>query len=716
MTTENDNIIDPLANLNDKQKLAVQSTEGRVRIIAGAGSGKTRVLAHRFAYLVNEIGVSPGNILCITFTNKAAQEMKVRIGRLVDRGSVNDFICTIHSFCVKFLRREIYRIGYPKSFSVIDEEDAKILAKTAMNEFGIDRRKTTAERFLTQVAAFKGYDPDAYINRLILPNSSPEATDAVARFIKLQLKEYALDYDDLLYFTLYILEHFEDAREYWTDKLNYIMVDEVQDCSGDDWKLFTALSRRHGNLFIVGDPDQAIYEWRGGSPRLFINFHADTDIVLNQNYRSTPDILDVANAIVANNNNRIPKDLFTVKINESQAVWHHCTSEKEEAEAIAELIADEHKNGVPLSDFAVLYRASHLSRQIEQSLLKYKIPYTVWGGIRFFERKEIKDTLAYLRLVASDNDNLSFQRIINLPSRKFGPASLKKLKQIAEEQNIPLFSALCANIADKTFNRPQIRDFIALIEKARLMAEELPVSEITDWLLRTTGVTDMLRNDEQEDRLENLAELISSMREFERARAEENNDERNIYSYLQDVALYTNADYKSDSERVRLMTIHQSKGLEFNTVFIIGLTEGIFPSHRTIRERRQDGEEEERRLMYVAVTRAEHRLFLSDSEGFLNDNGALRYPSRFITEIPGHYLEIRGKVDPSLLEGTKNAVSRLNNELGETADAPIAVGTRVLHKIFGEGTIIAYDASSRTYKVQFASSTRNLLPHVLSPL
>ncbi|MBO4966046.1 MAG: ATP-binding domain-containing protein, partial [Muribaculaceae bacterium] len=200
------------------------------------------------------------------------------------------------------------------------------------------------------------------------------------------------------------------------------------------------------------------------------------------------------------------------------------------------------------------------------------------------------------------------------------------------------------------------------------MAEELPVSEITDWLLRTTGVTDMLRNDEQEDRLENLAELISSMREFERARAEENNDERNIYSYLQDVVLYTNADYKSDSERVRLMTIHQSKGLEFNTVFIIGLTEGIFPSHRTIRERRQDGEEEERRLMYVAVTRAEHRLFLSDSEGFLNDNGALRYPSRFITEIPGHYLEIRGKVDPSLLEGTKNAVSRLNNELDETAD------------------------------------------------
>ncbi|MBD5221485.1 MAG: UvrD-helicase domain-containing protein [Bacteroidales bacterium] len=718
MNAENKNqpLPSPLESLNERQIEAVEATEGRVRIVAGAGSGKTRVLAHRFAYLVNDIGISPGNILCLTFTNKAAQEMKQRISRLVDRGSVNDFICTIHSFCVKFLRREIYRIGYPKSFSIIDEEDAKSLAKVAMNEFGIDRKKTTAERFLKQVAGVKGWDPDAYIQNYLLPNNPGHTPDAVARFIRLQLKEFALDYDDLLYFTLYILGHFPDARKYWTEKLNYVMVDEVQDCSGDDWKLFSAISSHHDNLFVVGDPDQAIYEWRGGNPKIFINFRPDTDIILNQNYRSTPDILSIANAIISHNTNRIPKDLFTLRLETAPAVWSHHKSESEEADAIADMIASEMEGGANLSDYAILYRASHSSRRIEQALLKKKIPYSVWGGVRFFERKEIKDVLAYLRLVASDADNLAFTRIINLPSRKFGAASMKKLRELSETDGTPLYTTLCNYINDKTFNRAPVRDFITLIDNARLLAQTTPVSELTDYLLRQSGLTDLLRNDEQEERLENIAELVSSMREFERARDEDNDEEKTIYTYLQDVALYTNADYKSDSRRVRLMTIHQSKGLEFPTVFVIGLTEGIFPSHRTIRERRKDGEEEERRLMYVAVTRAEKRLFLSDAEGYMNDSGALKYPSRFIAEIPDQFLEIRGKVDPSLLQGTRNLVKMLDNELGSSAEAPMPKGTRVKHKVFGEGTIISYDASNKSYKVDFGASTRDLLPHVLTPL
>lgn len=246
--------------LNARQQQAVEASEGRVRVVAGAGSGKTRVLAHRYAFLVNDLGISAGNILCLTFTNKAAQEMKSRIARMVDRGSINDFICTIHSFCVKFLRREIYRIGYPKNFTVIDEEDAKQLARQAMEEFAIDRRKLTAERFLKQVAALKGNDINAYIQHHLLPASPPECPDAQVRYMRLQLKHYALDYDDLIYFTIYILNHFQDARDYWTDKLNYIMVDEVQDCSSDDWKLLNILASGHGNLFVVGDPDQAIYE------------------------------------------------------------------------------------------------------------------------------------------------------------------------------------------------------------------------------------------------------------------------------------------------------------------------------------------------------------------------------------------------------------------------------------------------------------------------
>lgn len=311
-----------------------------------------------------------------------------------------------------------------------------------MTDFGIDRKKTTAERFLKQVSAVKGWDPDAYINNNIIPNGKKSASDAVARFIQLQLKEFALDYDDLLYFTLYLLAHFKDARKYWTEKLNYVMVDEVQDCSGDDWKLFQAISSHYDNLFVVGDPDQAIYEWRGGNPKIFINFRPDSDIILNQNYRSTPDILAVANAIIANNKNRILKDLFTVRLTGSPVVWRHEKSQRDEAEKIASQIESEMNEGANLSDFAILYRASHSSRQIEQALLKYKIPYSVWGGVRFFERKEIKDTLAYLRVVASDSDEISFQRIINLPSRKFGTASLKKLKQLAEAEGLPLQDSL----------------------------------------------------------------------------------------------------------------------------------------------------------------------------------------------------------------------------------------------------------------------------------
>ncbi len=700
--------------LNENQQSAVEATEGRVRVVAGAGSGKTRVLAHRYAFLVNEIGVSPGNILCLTFTNKAAMEMKRRISTMVDRGSVNDFICTIHSFCAKFLRKEIYRIGYPRNFIIMDEEDGKALARQAMQEFGIDRRKTTAERFLTQVSAFKGYEPMLYIQRHLLPCSSPQTPDATVRYLKLQLKQFALDYDDLLFFTLYILEHFEDARKEWTEKLNYVMVDEVQDCSGDDWKLLHAITRHHGNLFVVGDPDQAIYEWRGANPKMFVDFKAATDIILNENYRSTPDILDVANSIIEHNRNRVKKDLFTWKMNERQAVHLHSKSEKEEAEFIAGRIEEGIKNeGMTYSQFAILYRSSFLSRNIEQALLKHHIPYTVWGGVRFFERKEIKDVVCYLRLIASDKDDTAFRRIVNLPARKFGEASMKALEKIAAEENISMMEALRANIDVKPFAKPSLLKFIRLIEEARLNASVMSVSELTDWVMTISGLSDLYRTDEEEERLENIAELINSMKEFEKGRIDDGDTD--LTSYLQEISLYTNTDRTLDSDKVRMMTIHQSKGLEFPEVFVVGLTEGIFPNHRSIRERRQDGEEEERRLMYVAVTRAERMLWLCESEGFLNENGALRYPSRFFSEVSEGLLRVEGQLDPSLLEGTKGLVKMLNEDLGQAAEAPMECGTKVRHKVFGEGVIESYDATSKSYKVRFGNTTRNLLPRVLAP-
>lgn len=698
-------------DLNKQQQKAVEATEGRVRVVAGAGSGKTRVIAHRYAFLVNEIGISPGNILCLTFTNKAAQEMKRRISTMVDRGSVNDFICTIHSFCAKFLRKEIYRIGYPKNFTIIDEEDAKQLAKQAMIEFDIDRKKTTAERFLKGVAALKGYEPTQYIQRHLLPNSSSFAPDATVRYLRLQLKNYCLDYDDLLYFTLYILNHFPDARKYWTEKLNYLMVDEVQDCTGDDWKLLHALTQYHGNLFIVGDPDQAIYEWRGANPKIFVDFKAKTDIILNENYRSTPDILDVANRIIENNKNRVPKDLFTVKLNERQPVHLHSKSEKEEAEFIANRISEGIKEGMTPNQFAILYRSSFLSRQVEQALLKKKIPYTVWGGVRFFERKEIKDVLSYLRLIANEDDDLSFRRIVNLPARKFGDTSMKTLQSMAEEEESSLLSTLRRHIFDKTFNKPGLHKFIELIDGARERIPLMRVSDLADWVMKESGLGDLYRNDEEEERLENIAELLNSMKEFESGRIDEG--DADLISYLQEISLFTNVDRTIDSEKVRLMTIHQSKGLEFPEVFIIGLTEGIFPNHRSIRERREDGEEEERRLMYVAVTRAEKMVWLCESEGYMHDSGALKYPSRFISEVPDWMLKLEGVMDPSLKDGTRMMVAMLREELGENAEKPLAKGTRVSHKIFGEGIIEAYDASSKSYKVKFGDTTRNLLLRVL---
>lgn len=697
--------------LNARQTQAVEASEGRVRVVAGAGSGKTRVLAYRYAFLVNELGISPGNILCLTFTNKAAQEMKRRISGMVDRGSVNDFICTIHSFCVKFLRREIYRIGYPKSFTVIDEEDAKQLAKQAMEEFGVDRRKLTAERFLTQVAALKGYDIDAYIQRHLLPASPAECPDMLVRYMRLQLKHYALDYDDLIYFTIYILNHFPDAREYWTDKLNYIMVDEVQDCSADDWKLLGILAERHGNLFVVGDPDQAIYEWRGANPSIFVRFKAATDIILNENYRSTPDILEIANSIIANNRNRVPKELYTMRLNERRAVYRHARSEREEADFVADTIEEGIKQGDSPRDFAVLYRSTFMSRGIEQQLLKRKIPYSVWGGVRFFERKEIKDVICYLRLVASDADDMAFARIVNLPARKFGATSMARLRALAEQSGQPLMTTLRQAVDTPAFNRPQTRAFIELIDNVRRLAPSMPVSELTDRILNDSRLADHYRMDEREDRLENIAELIGSMREFELSR---DDDDRALDAYLQEIALYTNADSAPDKDKVKLMTIHQSKGLEFPTVFVTGLTEGAFPNHRSIRERRQDGEEEERRLMYVAVTRAESMLYLSESEGYLNDNGALKYPSRFISEIPEVLLTVEGNPDPQLFEGTRRMVSMLNSELMTGDDTPMPPGTAVEHRVFGRGTVVSYDPAARSYRVKFDKSERDLVARVLT--
>lgn len=714
--------------LNTKQQIAVETTEGRVKVVAGAGSGKTLVLVHRYAFLVNELGIDPNNILCMTFTNKAASEMKTRIGRLTDSANVNDFVCTIHGFCVKFLRSEIFRIGFPKGFSVIDETDATVLAKQVMEEYQLDRTKMTAKQFLANVASVKEHKE--YVGELMVPQLlggdksmqqlASDKTELAANgyeqpflaFINRQLKSFALDFSDLINFTLYILKHYGEARTTWQDRLNYIMVDEAQDCNDCDWTIVDILSRKYNNLFIVGDPDQCIYEWRGARPKAFVDFYADSEIILNENYRSTPNILDVANSIISHNRVRIKKDLFT-EHDEGRIVLHyHGRSDEDEAEWTARQISNMLKEGAQPDDFAILYRAAYLSRPIEQALMREKIKYTMWGGTRFFERKEIKDAIAYLKLLAT-GDDLSFLRIINYPSRKFGKASLQKLQTIADEHNQSLLTALRMNITTKDFNKAPLRDFLHLLDDADLFRLTHSISDLFDYMLNNSGLIDELRADEDEERLENVMELASAIEFYETEHKDD--EDLSLEKYLQDIALYTNADYRKDGAAVKLMTVHQSKGLEFPYVFVSGLTEGIFPNHRAIRERRKTAEEEERRLMYVAVTRAERALFLTESEGFCNAIKGAKYPSRFLTEIGDGLVEVEGDMDPMLLELTKDMVRRLSDETEPKPTVGFAVGDRVTHRVFGVGTIVEAFPERDAYKVEFEKGERNLVGRVLCP-
>ncbi len=706
---------DIFEGLNSRQKEAVTSTEGRIRVVAGAGTGKTKALTHRYAYIVNVLGIDPANILCLTFTNKAAAEMRSRIAGMVHSGDYNDFVCTIHGFCVKFLRKEIYRLGFPKSFTVLDEEDCKAIAKEAMDEMGLKRTEKTVKMFLEEIGASKALQ--GYIGTYMLPGAkvsdNQRKTSKMAAYVSRQMKNYALDFDDLLNLTRYILDRFPEALAWWQEALNYIMVDEAQDCNTDDWDLIERLAGGHRNLFIVGDPDQAIYEWRGARPDLFVNFGSDKDIILDENYRSTPKILDVANCVISNNRNRIPKDLFTRKEEGKPVIHFHGKSETEETEWIISQIRTLRERGVKLNDIAILYRSTYLSRALEQALLNAKIDYTIWGGTRFFERREIKDALSYLRLINNQDDDISFRRIINVPSRKIGRKFMDSLEAAAERDGISLYSALQIHISE--FDKPGARAFIDVIEDGKQFALGGSISDLLNRVLEGSGLKKAIREDQDEERLENLDELLSSIKFYERSRSEE---EVTLSDYLQDIALYTNDDHRKEAPTLKMMTIHQAKGLEFPFVFITSLSEGIFPNLRTIREWKKNGEEEERRLMYVAITRAEKALFLTESEGYNLSTKMNKYPSRFLAEIKREMVVTEGVIPEELWRGTKNLIHVIDEETDphrpisfdddfeeERAayESPFHIGDTVLHPVFGEGVILSASKDYASFTIEFSS-------------
>ena len=714
---------DRLQELNARQAAAVTATEGRVRVIAGAGTGKTKALTYRYAYLVNVLGIDPANILCLTFTNKAAAEMRSRIARMVHSGDYNDFVCTIDGFCVKLLRRDIHRIGFPKTFTILDEDDSRAYARACMEELGIKRTEKTVKDFLAQVSAAKALDD--YITTYMLPGvkwTEGMLSSPVACYIHRQMKHYALDFDDLERVANYILDHFEDARTWWQEQLNYIMVDEAQDCNADNWQIVEKLAAGHGNLFVVGDPDQAIYEWRGARPERFTQFASSQDVVLDENYRSTPKILDVANSVISHNRNRIPKNLFTRSAEGKAVIHYHGKNETEEMEWVAAQVRLLLEGGAAPGDVAVLYRASYLSRALEQALLDAKIPYAIWGGTRFFERKEVKDALSYLRLVNDTGDDLSFERIVNVPSRKIGKKFLDGLKERAGREGLPLFAVLKACVAEGGAVRTGADDFVRMIEEACAAVPESTVSDLLNFLLERSGLKRALREDQDEERLENVDELLRSVRFYETSHGE---DDVRLSDYLQDIALYTNQDYRKDTPTVKLMTVHQAKGLEFPYVFVIGLSEGVFPSMRTIREYKKNGEEEERRLMYVAVTRAQRALFLTESEGYNVSTKMSKYPSRFLAEIRRDMFVTEGVMPESLWRGTENMRHVLDEERwGSRVEAsegdpfaseraayfsPFQAGDTVVHDIFGTGTVVGVNKEGSTFQVRFADgSTRHL--------
>ena len=697
---------DYIAGLNEAQQQAVTTTEGFVRVIAGAGSGKTRALTHRFAYLVEELGILPGNILCVTFTNKAANEMRSRIHQLTgdnDTGYINTF----HGFCVSVLQEDSHAVSYPKSFLVLDNADIDTMLQTIYEERGLSLRDMTFGQARDRIEILKIFErPDYYEDMIAMPlaqlkekyDQAVEPMDIIFYgYLYQEKKCFGLDYNDLIKFTLYIFERDQAIREKWQQRLEYIMIDEFQDIDGLQYRLMNVLCAYHKNLFIVGDPDQTIYTWRGASGRYLLDFDqhfpGTRTIMMMENYRSTPQILAAVNSLIAKNKTRIPKDLLPQLPDGASVLCHHAADAAKEAEWMAANIEALHQAGVPYRDITILYRAHYVTRNLEEVFLKRELPYTIYSGVQFFSRREIKDALSYLRMVAFQDD-LSFARIVNVPKRNIGEKRRRFLAEIALKEQCTLYEAMKRNLDDPLFQRTKAREFVQVIEDFRKGADGELVSELLARLLDVSGYEVMLRTEGSQERLDNLAELKQAVQEYEVSCGEE----AALSDYLKHVALFTNSDLGEPGDKVKLMTVHTAKGLEFPYVFLCGLNEGIFPSRKT---RTLDGMEEERRLAFVAMTRAEKRLFLSDAAGLTFD-GSLRYPSRFILDIDPELIEFRPKLDERMLQDARAYVSYAEKRLHhQTAKPAFDIGNRVSHRIFGDGTVLAIDEDKSAYSIQF---------------
>jgi len=685
-----------LARLNPEQLEAVETTEGAIRVLAGAGTGKTRALTSRYCYLTDMLGVAPKNILCVTFTNRAANEMKQRI-----RTSLGDmdlgYICTIHAFCVQLLKEDIHVLNFPRNFVILDVEDQKQLLLKIFEEMGLTLRETTIKRTIDEVLEAKKLYATSYIDYIYeLNNEELKARFALAsdrneeiflRYLYEQKKCFGCDFNDIINFASYILENFPDVLRKWQDRMQYVMVDEFQDVSLRQYKIAQMLSGKHGNLFIVGDPDQTIYSWRGSHVKLFLDFdkvypHART-IVLKTNYRSTPEILNASNTLIDKNKIRFPKSLIPTKTNGELPLYNHARNEKEEAEWIYDEISKLHKSDISLNNIAILYRAHYLSRPLEECFIEKGLPYKIYSGIEFYGRKEVKDIICYLRMLTAADD-MAFLRTINTPSRKIGKKKIQFLMDYAEEKSISLYHALKENLDSPLFNKTQAVRYVHAIESVKECIKDNQMGDIMQMVLDRSGYEEFLRLQGDQERLDNVAELKRGIE------AAGQDDDATLEDFLSRIALLTNMDHEDQRESVKLMTIHTSKGMEFPYIFICGLNEGVFPSRRINTPEEMD---EERRLAYVAMTRAMVRLYLSDSEGISND-GIFKYPSRFIFDAGKQNIQFVKELEPYLENYTQKASSIFPDEI-------FREGERIEHPVFGEGTIVKTNRNDLSYSILF---------------
>lgn len=711
-----------LDTLNDRQCEAVNHTEGPLLITAGAGSGKTKVLTCRIAHLL-ELGVSPYRILAITFTNKAAKEMKERVQNLVGAQADSIWLSTFHSFCAKLLRFEIDGFhGYTRNFTIYDSSDQLVLIKDCLKKLNLDDKQFTPRSVLATISAAKNVLMDAKAFARQAEDFFQQKVSEAYELYQAKLKENnALDFDDLLFLAVRLLEEKDDVREKYQERFQYVLVDEYQDTNHAQYALTKILAAQWRNICVVGDADQSIYAWRGADIRNIIDFTRDypdaASIKLEQNYRSTKTILNAANAVIDNNESRPRKTLWTENPSGNKVIHYQAQTEHDEADYIAGAIYNRHEiSHEPYGDMAILIRTNAQSRVLEEKLMRYAIPYTMVGGTKFYDRKEIKDVLAYLRLLYNPEDSLSLTRIINVPKRNIGATTMEKVAAYAEGEGISLFEALSSPDAIPVTKRAQtsLENFAAMIFDLLNDIDGMDVLSLIEKVIKDTGYGEMLDKDAEHDpqgesRKENVGEFLSVAKDYM-----DSNPDGNLQDFLENVALVSDVDdFESSDSKVTLMTLHSAKGLEFPVVFLAGLDEGLFPHSRTLMDPEQI--EEERRLAYVGITRAERQLYVTNAITRTMYGRVSAYmPSRFLGEIPPELVEEyrrKSAMPQSRMTSIpgQQRVSILSKPVATSLPKKHAVtdsfvkGDKVRHKIWGIGTVLDVigDGPNMQMKIQF---------------